>query len=133
LTWPSFDCALLDATRPLAGGSAPFRVDTYGVTAVAVVVGGPAYSSIGTGGSGPVPKQKKPAESNRNTAVERREEPRGEVGSMDWETIVLKRVERHVESLSDDASSQSEPRNESGWEEAALLALRRRIRDLKPG
>jgi hypothetical protein len=52
---------------------------------------------------------------------------------MDWETIVLKRVERHVESLSDDASSQSEPRNESGWEEAALLALRRRIRDLKPG
>jgi hypothetical protein len=53
------------------------------------------------------------------------------VGSTNWETIVLKRVERHVESLSGDTNSQSDTPNPSGWEEAALLALRRRIRDLK--
>jgi hypothetical protein len=111
----------------------PFRIDTRDVTAVAVAVGGPGYSALGSGESEPVPNQKKPAESSRDTPVERREEPRGEVGSMDWETIVLKRVERHVESLSDDPESRSEARNESGWEEPALVALRRRIRDLKPG
>ncbi len=80
-----------------------------------------------------MPNQKKPAESGHEAPVERREQPRGGAGSTDWETIVLKRVERHVESLSGDPNSQSGPPNEWGWEEAALLALRRRIRDLKPG
>ena len=78
-----------------------------------------------------MPKQNKPTESNRDAPVERRGQPRDDVGATDWETIVLKRVERHVESLSSDASSQSDAPNQSGWEEAALLALRRRIRDLK--
>ena len=103
------------------------------MTAVAVTVGGQDYSAFGPGESEPVPKQKKPTESNRDAPVERRGQSRGEVGSTDWETIVLKRVERHVESLSGDPNSQLDARNESGWEEAALLALRRRIRDLKPG
>jgi hypothetical protein len=53
------------------------------------------------------------------------------MASTDWETIVLKRVERHVESLSRDPNSALDPTNEPGWEAAALLALRRRIRDLK--
>jgi hypothetical protein len=53
------------------------------------------------------------------------------MGATDWETIVLKRVERHVESLSGDTNSCVDTPNPSGWEEAALLALRRRIRDLK--
>ncbi len=75
-------------------------------------------------------EQKKPAESNRDAPVERREQPRGDVGTTDWETIVLKRVERHVESLSGNSSCVDAP-TPSGWEEAALLALRRRIRDLK--
>ena len=79
-----------------------------------------------------MPKQKKPTESNRDAPVDRRGQPRGDVGSTDWETIVLKRVERHVESLSDDSNTQLDAPNESGWEEAALVALRRRIRDLKP-
>jgi hypothetical protein len=78
-----------------------------------------------------VPKQNKPTESNCDAPVERRGQPREDVRATDWETIVLKRVERHVESLSSDASTQSDAPNQSNWEEAALLALRRRIRDLK--
>ena len=76
-------------------------------------------------------EQKKPTETNRDAPVERREQPRGDVGATDWETIVLKRVERHVESLSGDPGSCVDAQTPSGWEEAALLALRRRIRDLK--
>jgi hypothetical protein len=78
-----------------------------------------------------VPSQKKPAEANGDVPVERRGQPRGDVGSTDWETIVLKRVERHVESLSAGASSPQDSIDQPGWEETALLALRRRIRDLK--
>ena len=78
-----------------------------------------------------MPKQKKPMESNRDAPVERRGQPRGDMGATDWETIVLKRVERHVESLSGDTNSCVDIPNQPGWEEAALLALRRRIRDLK--
>jgi hypothetical protein len=102
------------------------------VTAVAVAAGRQGYAFRGLGESEPVPNQKKPAESSRETPVERRVQPRGDVGSTDWETIVLKRVERHVETLSGDPKSQLDSLNESGWEEAALLALQRRIRDLKP-
>ena len=64
-------------------------------------------------------------------AIERRGQPRNEGASTDWETIVLKRVTRHVESLSSNPSNPSEAPAEPGWEESALLALRRRIRDLK--
>ncbi len=78
-----------------------------------------------------MPKQKQPTESNSDALVERRGQPREAVGSTDWETIVLKRVERHVEALSGDSNSCLDAPNQSGWEEAALLALRRRIRDLK--
>ena len=133
MTRRSFDGVLLDATRLCAGVSSPFCVGTHDVTAVAVAVGAQGYSSLGSGESAPVPKQQKPTESNRDAPVERRGQARGEAGSTDWETIVLKRVERHVESLSDDSNTQLDAPNESGWEEAALLALRRRIRDLKPG
>jgi hypothetical protein len=83
------------------------------------------------GGSAPVPKQKKLIESTSDAPIERRGQPRGDEGSTDWETIVLKRVERHVESLSVDNKSSVDAPSQSGWEEAALLALRRRIRDLK--
>ena len=78
-----------------------------------------------------MPKQKQPTESDGDALVERRGQPREAVGSTDWETIVLKRVERHVESLSGESPSCVDAPNPSGWEEAALLALRRRIRDLK--
>lgn len=108
-------------------------MSTHDVTAVAVAVDRQGYAFPGSGESKPVPKQKMPTKSNCDAPVERRGQSRGEVGSTDWETIVLKRVERHVESLSGDPDSQLGTGNESGWEEAALLALRRRIRDLKPG
>jgi hypothetical protein len=49
---------------------------------------------------------------------------------MGWETKVLKRVERHVESLTVSPTSGSDALNEVGWEEASLLALRRRVADL---
>ena len=102
------------------------------MTAVAVAVDAQGYSSVTSAEPEPVPNQKKPAESNRDAPLERREQPREDMCDTDWETIVLKRVERHVESLSGDLSSQSGSQNESSWEEAALIALRRRIRDLKP-
>ena len=101
------------------------------MTAVSVTVGGQGYSCRGPGETDPVPKQNKPTESNHDAPVERRGQPRGDVGSTDWETIVLKRVERHVESLSRGPDALQDPLHGSGWEETALLALRRRIRDLK--
>jgi hypothetical protein len=101
------------------------------VNAVSVALAGRSYPDRCLGGSDPVPSQKKPAESNGDVPVERRGQPRGDVGSTDWETIVLKRVERHVESLSADAGSSQDSMDPPGWEETALLALRRRIRDLK--
>jgi hypothetical protein len=79
-----------------------------------------------------MPKQKKRTESTGDAPVERRGQPRRDDGATDWETIVLKRVERHVESLSGDTRSCVDTPHQSSWEEAALLALRRRIRDLKP-
>jgi len=101
------------------------------VTVVSVAVGGQGYSCLGPGETDPVPNQKKPTESSPGVPAERRGQARGDVGSTDWETIVLKRVERHVESLSASPDAQQEALHGSGWEETALLALRRRIRDLK--
>ena len=80
-----------------------------------------------------MPRQKKLIESTCDAPIERRGQPRGDEGATDWETIVLKRVERHVESLSGGTKSCVDAPNQSGWEEAALLALRRRIRDFKAG
>jgi len=78
-----------------------------------------------------MPKRQRPEESTRGAPVERRLQPRGDVDSMDWETKVVRRVERHVELLLPDSNSQVDTLNELGWEEASLLALRRRIEDLK--
>jgi hypothetical protein len=51
---------------------------------------------------------------------------------MDWETKVLRRVERHVESLVPETDVLADTLIKAGWEEAPLLALRRRIVLLKP-
>jgi len=69
----------------------------------------------------------------RDASVERRRQPRTDADASDWETIALRRVARHVESLSDDLDLPSDPLHDRGWEEAVLHALRRRIRDLKSG
>jgi len=63
--------------------------------------------------------------------TERRQQPREDEHSVNWETIALSRVARRVKSLSDDAESPVDPSHDHGWEDAALLTLRRRIRDLE--
>lgn len=101
------------------------------MTVFAVAVGRQGYSFPGQEESDPVPNRRKPEESNRNGPIERRRQARGDVDSMDWETIVLRRVERHVESLAAAPNSPLDPPGEPGWEEGVLIALRRRMRDLK--
>lgn len=101
------------------------------VTVFAFALGGHGYPSLALKGLDPVGDRQKPEKSKSEAPVERREQPRGAANSTDWETIVLKRVERHVESLSADPGSPLDPPNACGWEEAALLALQRRIRDFR--
>lgn len=74
-----------------------------------------------------MPSRQKPDESDHNPPIERRRQPRGNVDAMDWEAKVLKRVERHVESLSAKPTSQADTSNGHGWEEASILALTRRF------
>lgn len=77
-----------------------------------------------------MPHRQRPSASKQDTSIERRRQPRTGLDSMDWETKVLKRVERHVESLIVSPTSGSDALGEVGWEEASLLALRRRVADL---
>lgn len=88
---------------------------------------------ISAGESHPVPSRQKPDESDHNPPIERRRQPRGNVDTMDWEAKVLKRVERHVESLSANPTAQVGTLNEHGWEQASILALRRRVGHQEPG
>ena len=74
-----------------------------------------------------MPNRHQPEKSNRDPPVDRRLQLRRNVDSMDWETKVLKRVERHVESLSGSPASQSGRLSGFGWEESSLLVLRRRF------
>ena len=74
-----------------------------------------------------MPSRQQPDELDRNAPVERRQQPRGDVDTMDWEAKVLKRVERHVESLSAKSTAQADTSNGHGWEAASILALRRRV------
>jgi hypothetical protein len=64
--------------------------------------------------------------------ADRRDQPPGSLDSDSWETIVLRRVARRVESLSSVAESAAGDPQDHGWEQAALLALRRRVRELGP-
>jgi hypothetical protein len=71
------------------------------------------------------PEGKAPAE-----RPERRKQPRDPDASPDWEQIVLRRIARHVRSLEGDAALGPEGSAGSRWEDAALAALKKRIRDL---
>ena len=68
-------------------------------------------------------------ESNDDPPVERRQKPRGDGDPMDWETKVVKRLERHVESLSANPISTATPLSDLGWEEASVRVLQSRFRD----
>jgi hypothetical protein len=64
--------------------------------------------------------------------ADRRDQHREALDSASWETIVLRRVAQRVESLSAGTDAATGAAVEHGWEEAALAALRRRVRELKP-
>lgn len=78
-----------------------------------------------------MPRQRDPEEPARDASTERRHQARDDEDSTNWETIALRRVARHVESLSGDPDSPADPSHDRGWEEAALRALRRRIQGLR--
>ncbi len=82
--------------------------------------------------SPPVPVEQKTNELDQVPGTDRRDRPRGTLDSDSWETIVLRRVAQRVKSLSGDAESATVDGQDHGWEEAALLALRRRVRELEP-
>jgi hypothetical protein len=75
--------------------------------------------------------KQKPENSGRGARIERRLQARESADSTDWETIVLRRVARRVTSLTGDPNTQLDPSDDRGWEESALLALRRGVRELK--
>jgi hypothetical protein len=50
--------------------------------------------------------------------------------SPNWETIVLQRMAGRVKSLSHEPPPGAITDRDGGWEAAALLALKRRMRDL---
>jgi len=50
---------------------------------------------------------------------------------MDWETKVLMRVEHHVAMLAGSERGRVPAARHPGWEEASLVALRRRVHGLK--
>ena len=52
---------------------------------------------------------------------------------MDWETKVVRRIARHVSLLPGDHVAQVDASNKVGWERAALVALRRRMRGPESG
>ena len=70
-------------------------------------------------------------ESNDDLPVERRQNARGDSDPLDWETKVLMRLERHIESLSGNQRSLANPPSELGWEEASVRVLQNRVRDLQ--
>ena len=62
--------------------------------------------------------------------VERRRQRRDVGMPPDWEMIVLQRMAERVKSLSGEPADGKSTGSDGNWEEAALLALRRRMHDL---
>ena len=60
--------------------------------------------------------------------VERRQKPRGDSDPMDWETKVIRRLERHVKSLTADPIAPAIPLSDLGWEEVSVRVLQSRVR-----
>jgi hypothetical protein len=76
--------------------------------------------------------KQKPDELHRVAIEDRHAPSRDDSDAADWETIVLRRMADRVNSLSGGPDSLADPSRDHGWEQAALLALRRRVRQLKP-
>lgn len=75
--------------------------------------------------------RREPGASDDGVRVERRRQRRDVETSPDWEMIVLQRMAERVKSLSGEPIPGKSVGSDGNWEEAALLALRRRMNDLK--
>jgi hypothetical protein len=71
-----------------------------------------------------------PAAEDDGARIERRRQQRDMASSPNWETIVLQRMAGRVKSLSHEPPPGAITDRDGGWEAAALLALKRRMRDL---
>lgn len=71
-----------------------------------------------------------PETSDDGGRVERRRQRRDVGMPPDWEMIVLQRMAERVKALSGDPAPGSSMGSDGNWEEATLLALRRRMNDL---
>ena len=76
-------------------------------------------------------KRRKPAAAVDLERAERRRQPRDLESPPNWETIVLQRMAGRVRSLSGEPTPGAAADGDGGWEEAALLALRRRMQGLQ--
>jgi len=75
-------------------------------------------------------KRPDPAAPDDGVRTERRRQRRDLASPPNWETIVLQRMAERVKSLSGEPPTGAIAGRDAGWETAALLALRRRMRDL---
>ena len=62
--------------------------------------------------------------------IERRRQPRDSQTPPNWEAIVLQRMAERVRSLSGRPTRGAASDSDGGWEDAAQLALRKRMKDL---
>ena len=75
-------------------------------------------------------EQHEPTAPDDGVRLERRRQPRDAARPPDWEMIVLQRMAGRVKSLGGDPVPGTVTGSDGSWEDAALLALRRRLKDL---
>ena len=75
-------------------------------------------------------ERREPEAPDAGGRVERRRQRRDVGMPPDWEMIVLQRMAERVKSLSGGPADGKSTGSDGNWEEAALLALRRRMNDL---
>lgn len=76
-------------------------------------------------------ERREPGASDDGGRVERRRQRRDAERPPDWEMIVLQRMAERVKSLSGEPAPGIGTASDGNWEEAALLTLQRRMKDLQ--
>jgi hypothetical protein len=71
-----------------------------------------------------------PAAAGNPERVERRRGPRDPQTPIDWEQVVLQRMAGRVRSLLNESDAAAASTSDTGWEDAALRALQRGVREL---
>ena len=77
-----------------------------------------------------VPDRQPPPAAGNPERIERRRQPRDLETPTDWEQVVLQRMAGRVRSLLNENAPASESTTGGGWEDAALQALQRGVREL---